>query len=100
MWFKFKSFPQHVVTIPFLLLYNRTRIFGFLLVILFHLLTVALFPIGMFPYIMIFSAIIFFSPKIHNSIISQCLLVWNKIKSVFNISYNTKIHLMNKVDSI
>ena len=86
--------------IPFLLLYTRTRLIGFLLVIIFHISTKLLFPIGMFPYIMIFSAIIFFSPKIHNSIISQCLLVWNKIKSVFNISYNTKIHLINKVDKV
>ena len=86
--------------IPFLLLYTRTRLIGFLLVIIFHISTKLLFPIGMFPYIMIFSAIIFFSPKIHNSIISQCLLVWNKIKGVFNISYNTKIHLINKVDKV
>ena len=84
--------------IPFLLLYTRTRLIGFLLVIIFHMSTKLLFPIGMFPYIMIFSAIIFFSPKIHNSIISQCLLVWNKIKSVFKISFNPKIYLMNKFD--
>ena len=86
--------------IPFLLLYTRTRLIGFLLVIIFHISTKLLFPIGMFPYIMIFSAIIFFSPKIHNSIISQCLLVWNKIKSVFNVSYNIKIYLINKVDKV
>ena len=55
--------------IPFLLLYSRTRIVAFLLVICFHVLTKILFPIGMFPYIMIFSAIIFFSPKIHKKIV-------------------------------
>lgn len=55
--------------IPFLLLYSKTRIFAFFLVIAFHLLTKILFPIGMFPYIMIISALIFFSPNFHNKII-------------------------------
>ena len=55
--------------IPFLLLYSKTRIFAFFLVITFHLLTKILFPIGMFPYIMIISALIFFSPNFHNKII-------------------------------
>tara|TARA_Y100000589_G_C27189435_1_gene644129 strand:- start:99 stop:1478 length:1380 start_codon:yes stop_codon:yes gene_type:complete len=55
--------------IPFLLFYSRTRLFGFILVIIFHLLTKVLFPIGMFPYIMIVSSIIFFSPKFHFKII-------------------------------
>ena len=48
------------LTIPFLLLWKKTRLFGFLLVIFFHLFTGILFPIGMFPYIMIVSSIIFF----------------------------------------
>ena len=56
-------------SIPFLLMYSKTRIFAFLLVITFHMLTKILFPIGMFPYIMIFSALIFFSYKFHDKII-------------------------------
>jgi len=56
------------LTIPFLLLYKKTRLFAFFLVIIFHLLTVVLFPIGMFPYIMIFSAIIFFSAHFHEKL--------------------------------
>ena len=39
--------------IAFLLLYSRTRIFAFFLVVFFHLFTAILFPIGMFNYIMI-----------------------------------------------
>ncbi|MGB5821620.1 MAG: HTTM domain-containing protein [Saonia sp.] len=58
------------LTIPFLLLWSRTRWFAFSLVVIFHLLTKALFPIGMFPYIMIFSTLIFFNPKFHDKVIS------------------------------
>ena len=55
--------------IPFLLLNKRTRSFAFVLVVIFHVLTRILFPIGMFPYIMIVSALIFFDPKVHNKIL-------------------------------
>ena len=69
--------------IPFLLIYTRTRIFGFLLVIFFHLFTVLLFPIGMFPYIMIMSSIIFFSSKTHKKILDFILKPFiDKIKSI------------------
>ena len=55
--------------IPFLLLYKRTRLFAFIAVIIFHVLTRVLFPIGMFPYIMIVSALIFFGTGVHKKII-------------------------------
>lgn len=55
--------------IPFLLLCPKTRYIGFFLVMVFHALTRILFPIGMFPYIMIVSALIFLDPKIHNAIL-------------------------------
>jgi len=55
--------------IPFLLLYKKTRPYAFILVIVFHVLTRVLFPIGMFPYIMIVSALIFFSTDFHKKII-------------------------------
>lgn len=51
------------LTIPFWLLWRRTRPFAYMTVILFHLLTGALFPIGMFPWIMIASTTIFFSEE-------------------------------------
>ena len=57
--------------IPLLLLYRKTRLVGFILVVIFHVLTKFLFPIGMFPYIMIFSAIIFFSPNFHDTIVNK-----------------------------
>mgnify|MGYP001258902809 CR=1 FL=1 len=55
--------------IPFLLIYRRTRFVAFLLVLFFHIFTRILFPIGMFPYIMIVSSLIFFDAKIHTKII-------------------------------
>ena len=55
--------------IAFLLLYSRTRIFAFFLVVFFHLFTAILFPIGMFPYIMIVGSLIFFDPETHDKMI-------------------------------
>ncbi|HWP07000.1 MAG TPA: HTTM domain-containing protein, partial [Polyangiaceae bacterium] len=45
-----------------LLLWDRTRRFAFPLVVVFHALTSLLFPIGMFPLIMVLSALVFFPP--------------------------------------
>ena len=59
--------------IPFILLYSRTRIYGFLLVVFFHIFTVILFPIGMFPYIMIVSSLIFFSSSTHKKLLNIIL---------------------------
>jgi len=53
------------LAIPFLLLYRRTRLYAFIVVVIFHLLTRWLFPIGMFPYIMIAGTLIFFSEEWH-----------------------------------
>jgi len=57
------------LSIPFLLLYRRTRVMAFALVIFFHVFTRVLFPIGMFPYVMIVSALIFFDSGFHLKII-------------------------------
>ncbi len=51
------------LTAPFLLLHPRTRPFAFLAVVAFHALTGLLFPIGMFPWIMACSALLFFPPS-------------------------------------
>ncbi len=56
------------LTIPFLLFFKRTRTLAFLLVVVFHVLTRVLFPIGMFPYIMIVSALIFFDAGVHRKL--------------------------------
>lgn len=56
--------------IPFLLYYNKTRNWAFVFVVVFHLLTAFLFPIGMFPYIMILSTMIFFDASFHQKILN------------------------------
>ncbi|WP_116124775.1 HTTM domain-containing protein [Lewinella sp. IMCC34183] len=59
------------LVIPFLLLAPRTRHLGFVLVVVFHFLTWVLFPIGMFPWIMIVSALIFLEPATHAKILDR-----------------------------
>lgn len=71
------------LTIPFLLLYRKTRPFAFVLVIVFHIFTRVLFPIGMFPYIMIISALIFFDASVHNRIINYFAKLFNIDMSKF-----------------
>lgn len=56
--------------IPFLLLNQRTRPVAYFFVIVFHLLTWFLFQIGLFPIIMIFCTLIFFSESFHISIVA------------------------------
>ncbi|MCY7359305.1 MAG: HTTM domain-containing protein [Rudanella sp.] len=48
------------LSIPFLLWNRRTRPWAYAAVVIFHGLTALLFPIGMFPYIMIVTALLFF----------------------------------------
>ncbi|MFD2574457.1 HTTM domain-containing protein [Spirosoma soli] len=59
------------LSIPFLLWNRRTRPWAYAAVVVFHGLTAVLFPIGMFPYIMIVTALIFFSPNFHRMLIRQ-----------------------------
>jgi hypothetical protein len=52
------------LSVPFLLLHRRTRPYAYCGVLVFHGLTGTLFPsIGMFPWIMSASALVFFSPS-------------------------------------
>lgn len=57
--------------IVFLLLYKPTRLFAFALVVIFHVLTRILFPIGIFPYVMIISTLIFFDSGFHKKILEM-----------------------------
>lgn len=57
------------LSIPFLLLWSRTRKWAFALVVIFHVLTWMLFPIGMFPFIMIGATLIFFPGDWHKKLL-------------------------------
>ena len=86
------------LTIPFLLLYSRTRFIAFFLVVIFHVLTRVLFPIGMFPYIMIVSALIFFDAKLHHRILQW---ISNRLKVVkSNFDNGKTLHFEKPVKSI
>ena len=57
----------------FLLSWKRSRIYMYLIIVVFHLLTHFLFYIGMFPWMMIFTALIFFSPDFHTALLRTIL---------------------------
>lgn len=81
------------LSIPFLLLWKPTRNIAFILVVVFHLLTRVLFPIGMFPYIMIICTLIFFDARVHERIIDVLAKILGKSRIIFDngLSYNKSI---------
>lgn len=56
--------------IPFLLLNKSSRPYAYFFVVAFHVLTYMLFQIGLFPFIMIFCTLVFFSEKFHIQILA------------------------------
>ena len=74
------------VFIPFFLLYPKTRRIAFLFVLLFHIMTKVFFPsIGMFPFIMIFGATIFFDVKWHKNVLRHLHNFYIKTSQKFGI---------------
>ena len=87
--------------IPFLLIYKRTRIFAFILVVFFHVFTRVLFPIGMFPYVMIISTLIFFDSNFHKKIISVLRMTIHRLLKLKNeIVINEVYPLLNRKISL
>ncbi len=98
-WFHFVmswSGALYDLTIPFLLLYKKTRVFAFILVVVFHVFTRVLFPIGMFPFIMIVSTLIFFEADFHQKIIKFLKRIFNSKISFQNIEIY-KLHFKKPV---
>jgi vitamin K-dependent gamma-carboxylase len=54
-----------------LLLWKRSRAFAYVALVVFHLVTARLFHLGMFPWIMMGSALLFFSPEWPRLLISR-----------------------------
>lgn len=50
-------------TIPAFLLWRRSRPFAYAVLVAFHVTVGSLFPIGMFPFIMVAAALVFFDPS-------------------------------------
>ena len=57
------------ITIVLFLSISITRPLAYIILIIFHVLTAMMFPIGMFPWIMILSTLIFFPANFHKKII-------------------------------
>jgi len=88
------------LAIPFLLLNKRTRVFAFALVVVFHVLTRVLFPIGMFPYIMIVSTVIFFDAGVHHKFLKYISKILRIAKHQFdnqkNLIFNSGLSLKSR----
>jgi hypothetical protein len=85
------------LTIGFLLWNYRTRLWAYVAVVVFHGLTAILFPIGMFPYVMIVTALIFFSADVHKKIINAINRLF-KLPQDF-ITLKTEFQFKPKVNS-
>jgi hypothetical protein len=59
------------LSIPFLLAWSRSRVWAYLTVVVFHVFTALLFQIGMFPYIMMLSTLVFFSARFHQRLLQR-----------------------------
>ncbi len=59
------------LTIVFFLLWSKTRPLAYFAVVFFHVVTWYLFPIGVFPWVMIFSTLIFFDENTHARILNR-----------------------------
>jgi len=70
-------------TIVWFLLHRRTRVPAYLVVIVFHVFTRVLFPIGMFPAIMVLSALVFFSPSWPRHAVSVMRSAWDRAERAF-----------------
>lgn len=76
------------LTVAFFLLSKRYRPFAYFALVVFHVITGLMFPIGMFPWIMILATLIFFPTELHQKILR--LLRWVlKISESNSIEYNS-----------
>lgn len=64
------------LTIAFFLLIPKTRSYAYVTVVVFHLMTAALFPIGVFPYVMIVSALVFFESEEMEKFVQMVKELW------------------------
>lgn len=85
------------LTIPFFLSYKTTRVWAYLAVIVFHVITYIMFPIGMFPFVMIASTLIFFPAKTFEKLINSCARILKKTPFIFKEDSNLPIQQTNKL---
>jgi len=78
------------LTIVFFLLYKRTRIYAYLAVLAFHIMTALLFQIGMFPYIMMLSTLVFFPDKYHEKALNYLAALQAKIFGKQGVKFSSR----------
>ncbi len=71
------------LTVPFFLMVPKTRKWAYFFVIAFHILTWLLFPIGVFPWVMIGATLIFFPASWHE----KWLQIFRSKSNTSSISY-------------
>ena len=85
------------IFIFFLLINKRSRLISYFVAFVFHIMTAIMFPIGVFPYVMIASTLIFFNDNFHKKIIDFIskygLLNWSK-------SIEEKTNYQTKTNSV
>ena len=65
------------LTVAFFLMSKQFRPIAYFVLVIFHVITGLMFPIGMFPWIMILATLIFFSSDFHKSIIAFISQIFN-----------------------
>lgn len=73
------------LTAVFFLLNRKTRPYEYAVIVIFHLLTMWLFYIGIFPLVMMAVALVFFSPEWHRRILKK-ILPWLDAKDQATLS--------------
>lgn len=85
------------IFIFFLLINKKSRLISYLVAFIFHIMTAIMFPIGVFPYVMIASTLIFFNDNFHKKIISF-ISKYSLLKS--NVIFDEKTNYQTKTNSI
>jgi hypothetical protein len=72
------------LTVPFFLLLKSTRVYAYIAIIIFHVITGIMFPIGVFPLVMIVLTTLFFSENYY-------IRLFTKIKKPNNLITNNSV---------
>ena len=88
------------LTVPFFLLNQRTRPLAFAAVVVFHGLTAVLFPIGMFPYVMMVAALVFFPPEFHERLLQRARRAGHWLSGIFSRKADTVGSYSSSVASV
>lgn len=83
------------LTAVFFLLNKKTRPYEYGVIVIFHLMTLWLFYIGIFPLIMMGAALIFFPPAFHRSVLNKYFFWLDKkgtSSRIFSFSNNKSVY--------